>query len=135
MRFGTLNDLTVDVKFDESVYLVYSGRDNLFFSSLACNMVNAGKRIADLNGFDSFLTKCGKHRRSCHKAECGVAGHGHRGTCKCTAYHTGDHAVSSNLYCTNCLNYTTKIIFCQEKTPHSFPSAEKNRFLDRFAKR
>ena len=57
VRFGTPDNLPVDVKFNQSVYLVDSGRYNLLFSRFACDVVNAGNCIADLNGLDSLFAE------------------------------------------------------------------------------
>ena len=98
MSLGTLNDLAIDVEFDESVYLVYSGRDNLFFSSLACNMVNAGNCIADLNGFNRLLAERGEHSCSSHEAEHRVAAHRADSGTYTTHYHSGNEPVLRTLY-------------------------------------
>ena len=66
---------------------------NSFFSSLACNMVNAGNLISDLNGLNSFLPECGENRGSRYEAEHRVAGHRHGNSGKSTTYHTGDESV------------------------------------------
>ena len=47
MRFGTLDDLTVNVKFNKSGYFVDSGRDNFLFRCFTCNVVNTGNRISE----------------------------------------------------------------------------------------
>ena len=57
MCLGTLDNLTIDVEFDESGYLIDSGRDNLLFSSFTCDMINAGNRISDLNSLDSLFAE------------------------------------------------------------------------------
>ena len=50
MRFGTLNQLTFDVKFNKPINLVDSGRDNLLFRSFARNVVNTGNRTLEKVG-------------------------------------------------------------------------------------
>ena len=55
VRFGTPDNLPVDVKFNQSVYLIYGSCDNLLFSGFTCDMINAGNRISDLNSLDSLL--------------------------------------------------------------------------------
>ena len=47
MSFGTLDDLTINVKLNEFINLVDSGRDNLLFRSFARNVVNTGNRISE----------------------------------------------------------------------------------------
>ena len=128
VSLGTLNNLAVDVKLNKPINLVYSSRDNFLFSRFTSDMINAGNCIADLNGFYSLLAECGENRGTRYKAEHRVAHH----RCGCSressAYHSGDHSVGSPLKGINHLNYTTKDILCQEKTPHLFPSAEKKPF-------
>ena len=57
MRFGTLDDLAVNIKFDQTINLIDSGRDNLLVSSFTCDMINAGNRISDLNSLDSLFAE------------------------------------------------------------------------------
>ena len=123
VSLGTLNNLAVDVKLNKPINLVYSSRDNFLFSRFTSDMINAGNCIADLNGFYSLLAECGENRGACNEAERGVH-------CSCygSAHHSRDESVGSPLKGINHLNYTTKDILCQEKTPHLFPSAEKKPF-------
>ena len=55
MCFGTLYDLAVNIKLNQSVYLVDGCRYNFLFGCFACNVVNAGNCIADLDGSNSLI--------------------------------------------------------------------------------
>ena len=74
------------------------------------NTFNTGNGISNLNGLDFLLSKCGKNGSTGNKTERGVHCSG-----KSTAYHAGNHAVSSILNRINCLNCSTKAMLCQEK--------------------
>lgn len=77
------------------------------------SIVNTRNDIANLNSLNSFLAKRGENCRSSYEAKHRVAAHGHCSTCKCTAYHTGDHSVGSTLNGTlyGTLTHTTERAF------------------------
>ena len=69
VRFGALNNLAVNVKLDQSVYLVDGSGDDLLFGRFARDMVNAGNCITDLNGLDCLFAERGQNRCAGNKAE------------------------------------------------------------------
>ena len=103
MSFSVTNDLIVDVKLDQSIYLIYGCGNNLFLGGFTSNVVNTRNDIANLNSLNSFLAKRGENRGTRNEAERGV-----HSSADTAHNHTGNHAVCSTLNDSGC-GYTNYI--------------------------